>query len=148
YDKRNQNNNFVKMSKLVLNEDARGQLLAGIRQLYLAVSGTLGPDGKFALIARENKKIHVTKDGATVAKEVKLPDPIEMMGAQMIREAAEKTAARAGDGTTTSIILAYKFIEEALSLVHSGSRWESGISMWEGCVEKTVRFFKKSGNGY
>ena len=83
---------------VLFEKHAREKLFGGIRKLYLMVSKTLGPKGKIILLKRENDRIHVTKDGVTVAKELVLRDPIEMMGAQMIRQAAMKTAEKAGDG--------------------------------------------------
>lgn len=83
---------------LLLDEDVKKSLLSGILKVYKAVSKTYGPKGKIVLISGENDRIRVTKDGVTVAKELKLLHPIENMGAQMIRQAAMKTADRAGDG--------------------------------------------------
>lgn len=116
---------------LLLHEEARSKLVIGINKLADAVKVTLGPGGRTVVIAKENKKIATTKDGVTVAKAIELLDPIENMGAMMIREAAAKTGDRAGDGTTTSTVIAQALIQEGIALmntnispVHIKKRWD------------------------
>ncbi len=88
--------------------EAQGKLISGIKKLYKAVASTLGPLGETVLIESSDhtRGITVTKDGVTVAKSIALLDPVENLAVRMVREAAEKTATRAGDGTTTAIVLA------------------------------------------
>lgn len=126
-------------ANLLLNASAREKLMAGISKLYKAVSITLGPKGRVVVIKKENDKIHTTKDGVTVAKELALKDPIEMMGAQMIREAAMRTADRAGDGTTSSTILAYKFIMAGNTLIKEGADPNQIRNEWEYLKERTIQ---------
>lgn len=112
------------MSKQIkFNDDARSALKAGVDKIANAVNVTLGAKGRNVIIAREYGAPHVTKDGVTVAKEITLPDPVENMGAEMIREAASKTVNEAGDGTTTTTVLAQSLIREGLSKLYYGDRW-------------------------
>jgi len=95
--------------------EAQGKLISGIKKLFKAVSSTLGPLGETVLIESSDhtRGITVTKDGVTVAKSIALLDPVENLAVRMVREAAEKTATRAGDGTTTAIVLADAIIGQA-----------------------------------
>ena len=95
--------------------EAQGKLITGIKKLFKAVSSTLGPLGETVLIESSDhtRGITVTKDGVTVAKSIALLDPVENLAVRMVREAAEKTATRAGDGTTTAIVLADAIIGQA-----------------------------------
>jgi len=110
------------MSKQIkLGAEARKKLTEGINQLADAVSSTLGPNGR-CIVYTENGEIFTTKDGVSVAKSISnLEDPIEDLGAQMIKQASIKTATKAGDGTTTSTLLAQKIINEGLSLLDKGA---------------------------
>lgn len=102
-----------KMSKLIkFSDDARALLKSGIDKLADAVKATLGPRGRNVVIDKKFGTPLVTKDGVTVAKEIELEDPIENMGAQMVKEVASKTADIAGDGTTTATILAQAIYAE------------------------------------
>ena len=101
--------------------DARYTLLAGVTKLARAVSATLGPRGRTVLIERKFGGPLVTKDGVTVAKEIDLPDPYENLGAQLVREVAEKTSDMAGDGTTTATVLAHAILREGLKNVTAGA---------------------------
>ena len=96
------------MAKQILYSDqSRQAILRGVNQLADAVKVTLGPRGRCVVLEKKYGGPTVTKDGVTVAKEVELKDPLENMGAQMVREVASKTSAdAAGDGTTTATILA------------------------------------------
>ena len=100
---------------LHFGKEARGKLFSGIQKLFKAVSSTLGPLGETVLIESTDhtRGITVTKDGVTVAKSISLLDPVENLAVRMVREAAEKTATRAGDGTTTAIVLADAIINLA-----------------------------------
>lgn len=95
--------------------EARDGLKRGVDKLANAVKVTLGPKGRNVIIDKKFGAPHVTKDGVTVAKEIELKDPIENMGAQMVKEVASKTADDAGDGTTTATILAQSIVLTGLS---------------------------------
>jgi chaperonin GroEL len=106
--------------ELIFGVDARAQLKRGVDQLAEAVKATLGPNGRNVVLDKKFGNPTVTKDGVTVAKEVELPDPIENMGAQMVKEVATKTSDIAGDGTTTATVLAQAIFREGLKNVTSG----------------------------
>jgi len=109
------------MSKIIeLGPDARKQLVAGIDKLADAVVATLGPNGRNVVIAN-NGIPQSTKDGVTVAKNVSLEDPIEELGVQMVKQAAINTANSAGDGTTTSTLLAREMVKAGLSHLNNGA---------------------------
>ena len=97
--------------QITFDSDARAKLKSGIDALANAVKTTLGPKGRNVVIQKSFGAPQITKDGVTVAKEIELEDPIENMGAQMVKEVASRTADAAGDGTTTATVL-------ALSLIH------------------------------
>jgi chaperonin GroEL len=101
--------------------EARDKLKAGVDALANAVKVTLGPKGRNVVIGKKFGAPHVTKDGVSVAKEVELKDPIENMGAQMVKEVASKTADIAGDGTTTATVLAQAIINAGLKNVAAGA---------------------------
>jgi len=109
-------------SKTILyNTDARAKLKKGVDQLADAVKVTLGPKGRNVVIDKKFGAPTITKDGVTVAKEIELEDPIENMGAQMVREVASKTSDIAGDGTTTATVLAQAIFREGLRNVTAGA---------------------------
>ena len=101
--------------------DARGRLKSGVDQLTRAVKVTLGPKGRNVVIDRKFGSPTVTKDGVSVAKEIELEDPVENMGAQMVKEVATKTSDVAGDGTTTATVLAHAIYAEGLKNVTAGT---------------------------
>jgi chaperonin GroEL len=103
------------------NSDARMKLQAGINALANAVKVTLGPKGRNVVIQKSFGAPIVTKDGVTVAKEIELQDPLENMGAQLVKEVASKTADIAGDGTTTATVLAQAIINAGLKSVAAGA---------------------------
>lgn len=111
------------MSSKLINFDteARAALMKGVDKLANAVKVTLGPKGRNVVIEKKFGAPTVTKDGVTVAKEVELEDPIENMGAQMVKEVASKTSDVAGDGTTTATVLAQAIYREGLKYVTSGA---------------------------
>jgi len=110
------------MAKLIeFESEARAALKRGVDQLANAVKVTLGPKGRNVVIDKKFGAPTVTKDGVTVAKEIELEDPIENMGAQMVREVASKTSDVAGDGTTTATVLAQALIREGLKNVTAGA---------------------------
>jgi chaperonin GroEL len=101
-------------------EDSRSKLVNGVNTLADAVKVTLGPKGRNVVIQKSFGAPHVTKDGVTVAKEIELKDPVENMGAQMVKEVASKTADKAGDGTTTATVLAQAIVREGVKHVAAG----------------------------
>ena len=110
------------MAKIIeFNAEARGQLKSGVDQLANAVKVTLGPKGRNVVIEKKFGAPAITKDGVSVAKEIELEDPIENMGAQMVKEVASKTNDVAGDGTTTATVLAQAIINPGLKSLAAGS---------------------------
>lgn len=107
--------------QLQFGEEARRKLRAGIDVLAEAVATTLGPKGRNVAIDRKFGSPTITHDGVTVAKEIELEDPFENMGAQLLKEAATKTNDIAGDGTTTSTVLAHAMVKEGLKTLAAGS---------------------------
>jgi len=107
--------------KLLFDESARQKLLKGATKLADAVKVTLGPKGRTVLIEQRFGSPKVSNDGVTVAKAIDLPDPYENIGAKLVREAASVTASKAGDGTTTSTVLAQAMFKEGLKQVSAGA---------------------------
>ncbi len=107
--------------QIVYSEDARSKILAGVNKLADAVKVTLGPKGRNVVLEKKFGSPTITKDGVTVAKEIELPDPLENMGAQMVREVASKTSDIAGDGTTTATVLAQAIYREGIKNVTAGA---------------------------
>ena len=107
--------------EISFNRDAREKLKAGIDALANAVKVTLGPKGRNVVIQKSFGAPAITKDGVTVAKEIELDDPVENMGAQMVKEVASKTADAAGDGTTTATVLAQAMVTAGLKNVAAGA---------------------------
>jgi len=107
--------------QLIFEEEARQKVLRGVQQLTRAVAVTLGPKGRNAVLDRKFGSPTITKDGVTVAKEIELPDPLENIGAQLVREVASKTSDVAGDGTTTATVLAEAIFREGLKNVVAGA---------------------------
>jgi chaperonin GroEL len=107
--------------ELHFNVDARAALKRGVDQLAEAVKVTLGPRGRNVVIDKKFGAPTITKDGVTVAKEIELSDPLENMGAQMVKEVATKTSDNAGDGTTTATVLAQAIVREGLKNVTAGA---------------------------
>src|SRR4030081_282711 len=107
--------------QIVHGEESRAAILRGVNQLADAVKITLGPKGRNVVLEKKYGGPTITKDGVTVAKEIELKDPLENMGAQMVREVASKTSDVAGDGTTTATILAQAIFREGVKAVTSGA---------------------------
>jgi chaperonin GroEL len=107
--------------EIFFDVEAREKLKKGVDALANAVKVTLGPKGRNVVIGKKFGAPHVTKDGVTVAKEIELKDPIENMGAQMVKEVASKTADIAGDGTTTATVLAQAIVTAGLKNVAAGA---------------------------
>jgi chaperonin GroEL len=107
--------------QIVHGEDSRRAILRGVNQLADAVKITLGPKGRNVVLDKKFGPPTITKDGVTVAKEIELKDPLENMGAQMVREVASKTSDVAGDGTTTATVLAQAIYREGVKTVAAGA---------------------------
>src|SRR5580704_8219412 len=107
--------------QIVYAENSRQAILRGVNQLADAVKVTLGPKGRNVVLEKKFGGPNITKDGVTVAKEIDLADPLENMGAQMVREVASKTSDIAGDGTTTATILAQAIFREGVKSVAAGA---------------------------
>src|SRR6266853_5065792 len=120
--------------QIVTGENSRQAILRGVNALADAVKITLGPKGRNAVIEKKFGAPIITKDGVTVAKEIELQDPVENMGAQMVREVASKTSDVAGDGTTTATVLAQAIFREGVRTVAAGA---SPMSLKRG-IEKAV----------
>lgn len=107
-------------TKIIFGAEARKSLFQGLEVVAEAVSATLGPRGRTVLIQTAGESPVVTKDGVTVSKSVKLRNPIQRMGAQLIREAASQTNDTAGDGTTTATVLTYAMVKSGLKFLEAG----------------------------
>lgn len=106
--------------QLSFNEEARKRVFSGVEQIAQAVKVTLGPCGRLVMLDKKFGSPTITKDGVSIAKEIELKDPYENMGAQLLCEVASKTNDVAGDGTTTSTVLAYSIVKEGLKSVAAG----------------------------
>jgi len=107
--------------QIVYSENSRQAILRGVNQLADAVKVTLGPKGRNVVLEKKFGGPNITKDGVTVAKEIELKDPLENMGAQLVREVASKTSDVAGDGTTTATILAQAIFRDGVKAVAAGA---------------------------
>src|ERR1700756_5776103 len=129
--------------RLEFNVEARARLKRGVDQLAEAVKVTLGPKGRNVVIDKKFGNPTVTKDGVTVAKEIELADPVENMGAQMVKEVATKTSDLAGDGTATATVLAQAIYREGLKSVTAGANPMALKRGIESAVETVVAELKK-----
>src|SRR5204862_4413759 len=110
------------MAKQIVNgEDSRQAILRGVNVLANAVKITLGPKGRNVVLDKKFGSPLITKDGVTVAKEIDLKDPMENMGAQMLKEVASRTSDVSGDGTTTATVLAQAIFREGVRTVAAGA---------------------------
>src|SRR5512143_2654818 len=128
--------------QLVFSEDARRKLKNGMNTVANAVSATLGPKGRNVAVDRKFGSPTITHDGVSVAKEIELEDPFENMGAQLLKEAASKTNDIAGDGTTTSTVLAHAIVNEGLKALEAGYNpmlIKNGIAMATDTVVEELR---------
>jgi chaperonin GroEL len=136
--------------QIVYSENSRQAILRGVNQLADAVKVTLGPKGRNVVLEKKFGGPTITKDGVTVAKEVELKDPLENMGAQMVREVASKTSDIAGDGTTTATILAQAIFREGVKSVAAGANpmaLKRGIEKAVDAVVAEVKKFSKPVSG-
>ena len=129
--------------QLLFGEEARRKVLKGVEQLALAVKVTLGPKGRNVVLDKKFGSPTITKDGVTVAKEIELEDPFENLGAQLVKEVAEKTSDNAGDGTTTATVLAESIFKEGLKNVTAGANPMSLKRGIDKAVEAVVAELKK-----
>ncbi len=132
--------------QIYFDVEAREKLKKGVDSLANAVKVTLGPKGRNVVIGKKFGAPHVTKDGVSVAKEIELKDPIENMGAQMVKEVASKTADIAGDGTTTATVLAQAIVTAGLKNVASGANpmdLKRGIDKAVGSVVNDLKNLSK-----
>ncbi len=129
--------------QIVYSENSRQAILRGVNQLADAVKVTLGPKGRNVVLEKKFGGPTITKDGVTVAKEVELKDPLENMGAQMVREVASKTSDVAGDGTTTATILAQSIFREGVKSVAAGANPMALKRGIEKAVDAVVEEVKK-----
>jgi chaperonin GroEL len=129
--------------QIVYSENSRQAILRGVNQLADAVKVTLGPRGRNVVLEKKFGGPTITKDGVTVAKEIELKDPLENMGAQMVREVASKTSDTAGDGTTTATILAQAIFREGVKAVAAGANPMALKRGIEKSVEAIVEDVKK-----
>src|SRR5262245_8501460 len=133
--------------RIAFDQEAREAILRGVRKLARAVKVTLGPSGRNVVLEKSFGSPTVTKDGVTVAKEIELEDSYENMGAQMVKEVAEKTSKVAGDGTTTATVYAEAIFGEGMKNVASGanpSQIQRGIqNAVDAIVDELVKMTKK-----
>ena len=133
----------IKLVKdLAFGETARGQILAGVEKLTNAVGSTLGASGKCVIVEDSNGQPQITKDGVSVANSITLRDPLENIGATLIKQAAQRTVKEAGDGTTTATILAQAILKEANdhSLLDDVRAMKEGINSG---VDKVIKYLNK-----
>ena len=124
------------MSKVIeFGPEGRKKLVKGIDTLANAVVSTLGPNGRNVVIEKEHQQVQSTKDGVTVARHISVKDPVENLGVNLVREASIKTADKAGDGTTTSTLLAREMIKEGLQHLANGA---NAVEIKRG-IDKVVK---------
>src|SRR3954464_16005487 len=136
--------------QIVYSENSRQAILRGVNQLADAVKVTLGPKGRNVVLEKKFGGPTITKDGVTVAKEIELKDPLENMGAQMVREVASKTSDVAGDGTTTATILAQSIYREGVKAVAAGANpmaLKRGIKQAVEVADEEVKKLSKPVSG-
>jgi len=129
--------------QIIYSDHSRQAILRGVNQLAEAVKVTLGPRGRNVVLEKKFGGPTITKDGVTVAKEIELKDPLENMGAQMVREVASKTSDVAGDGTTTATILAQAIFREGVKVVTAGANPMAVKRGIDRAVEAAVEEIRK-----
>src|SRR5678816_3543248 len=129
--------------QIIHGEDSRQAILRGVNLLADAVKITLGPRGRNVVLDKKFGSPTITKDGVTVAKEIELEDPLENMGAQMVKEVASKTSDVAGDGTTTATVLAQAIFREGVKTVAAGANPMAVKRGIERAVEAAVAEIKR-----
>tara|TARA_R110002049_G_scaffold76052_3_gene195779 strand:+ start:6399 stop:8030 length:1632 start_codon:yes stop_codon:yes gene_type:complete len=129
--------------KLVFNKEARNKLADGVDKLAEAVTATLGPSGRNVIIEQDQGNPISTKDGVTVAKAIELKDTVENIGAQIVKQAAIKTADQAGDGTTTSTLLAQAILSEGIDKMQAGTNAVDIKRGIDAAVKEVVKYLSK-----
>ena len=130
------------VKNLAFGDSARSQILTGVEKLTNAVGSTLGASGKCVILEDSNGTPQITKDGVTVANAITLQEPLENIGATLIKQAAQRTVADAGDGTTTATVLAKAILDQATehSLLDNPREMKQGI---ESGVDKVIKYLNK-----
>ena len=130
------------VKNLAFGDTARSQILTGVEKLTNAVGSTLGASGKCVILEDSNGAPQITKDGVTVANSITLQDPLENIGATLIKQAAQRTVSDAGDGTTTATVLAKAILDQATehSLLDDPREMKLGI---ESGVDKVIKYLNK-----
>lgn len=134
------------VKEIKFGSDARAKMLKGVEILAKTVKVTLGPKGRNVILDKSYGAPKITKDGVSVAKEIELADKFENMGAQLVKEVAQKTADKAGDGTTTATVLAEAIINEGCKAVAAGMNpmdLKRGIDMAVDAVVADVNRARK-----
>lgn len=130
------------MEEIIANKEVLSKLLSGIDKLANTVKVTLGPSGNTVIIADEYGKPYATKDGVSVSNYIKLKDPVENIGVTMIKEVAKKTAEEAGDGTTTSIVLAQALITNGIKFLNDGGTYNDIKEIYSTLLPKVLNLIK------
>src|SRR5580658_1720238 len=128
-------------------KEARAALLKGVEKLNKAVAVTLGPAGRNVVFRHLNMLV-TTKDGVTVAREVQLADPIESIGADLIKAAAAQTVDEAGDGTTTAVLLAYKIFAAGVEAIEAGAEPTHLVKGIEAATKSIVGDYDRTTKKY
>lgn len=129
--------------KVIFSDEARGKLAKGVDKLANAVTATLGPSGRNVIIEQDMGNPISTKDGVTVAKSIELSNKVQNLGAQIVKQASIKTAEQAGDGTTTSTLLAQSMLSEGIDKLKKG---QNAVDIKRGIDEATkevVQYLKE-----
>ena len=129
------------VKNLNFGQVAQSQVFKGIDKLTQAVSSTLGASGKCVLLEDDQGNPIITKDGVTVANSITLLDPVENMGARLLKEAARKTVNEAGDGTTTATVLSHAILKEAENLKINSRELKQGIN---SALKKVLKYLEKN----
>jgi chaperonin GroEL len=131
---------------IAFDTEARDAVRRGVQKLSKAVKSTLGPAGRNVVIEKSFGSPTVTKDGVTVAKEIELEDPMENIGAQLVKEVASRTSTQAGDGTTTATIYAEAIYAEGLKVITAGAnpnQVKRGIESAVSCIVDELKTMSK-----